>query len=111
MIYGIKEVVTCLLGTDIAGRKFAVYPDDTLLVSYPRSGNTLTRFANLLHPDVEVSFANIERLIPDSASQSSRVLKRTPRRALHRLFQHLFVTATQKIRAFAAREPTATFSP
>jgi hypothetical protein len=95
LIYGIKQVVTYLLGTDIAGRRFAVYPDDTLLVSYPRSGNTWTRFliANLKHPDVEVSFANIERLIPDTSSQSSRALKRTPRPRLvktHEYFDHRY---------------------
>jgi len=95
MLYGIKTVVTYLLGTDIAGRKFAVYPDDSMLVSYPRSGNTWTRFliANLLHPDADVSFANIERLIPDTSSQSSRALKRTPRPRLiktHEYFDHRY---------------------
>ena len=80
MLYGLKVVVTYLLGTDSAGRSLAVYPDDTFVVSYPRSGNTWTRFliANLVHPDKKVSFANIERLIP-STLQSNRTLKRTPR--------------------------------
>jgi Sulfotransferase domain len=95
MIYGIKQVVTYLLGTDIAGRKFAVYPDDTLIVSYPRSGNTWVRFliANLLHPDADISFANIEQLIPDTASQSNRALKRTPRPRIiktHEYFDHRY---------------------
>jgi hypothetical protein len=95
LIYGLKMVVKYLLGTDIAGRRFAVFPDDTLLVSYPRSGNTWTRFliANLTHPDEEVSFANIERLIPDTSSQSSRALKRTPRPRLiktHEYFDHRY---------------------
>jgi hypothetical protein len=65
----------------LAGRNLAVYPDDTFLVSFPRSGNTWTRFliASLAHPGTEVTFTNIERLIPDTASQSSRTLKRTPR--------------------------------
>jgi hypothetical protein len=95
VIYGIKQVVRYLLGTDIAGRRFAVYPDDTLLVSYPRSGNTWTRFliANLMHPDVDVSFANIERLIPDTTAQSSRTVKRTPRPRLiktHEYFDHRY---------------------
>lgn len=81
MIYGIKVVAKYLLGTDIAGRNFAVYPNDTFVVSYPRSGNTWTRFliANLVHPDKKVSFTNIEKLIPDTSSQSNRALKRTPR--------------------------------
>lgn len=81
MLYGIKYVCKYLLGKDLAGRNLAVFPDDTFLVSFPRSGNTWVRFliSNLAHPDVEISFTNIERLIPDTSSQSSRTLKRTPR--------------------------------
>jgi len=81
MIYGVKRVITYLLGTDIAGRSLAVYPDDTFIVSYPRSGNTWTRFlvANLMHPEQLVTFANIERMIPDCEAQSSRYMKRVPR--------------------------------
>lgn len=81
MIYGGKVILKYLLGTDIADRNLAVYPDDTFVVSYPRSGNTWTRFliANLVFPSENVSFANIERLIPDTSSQSNRALKRTPR--------------------------------
>jgi hypothetical protein len=80
MIYGIKRVVKYVLGHDIAGRTLGVRPDDTFIISYPRSGNTWTRFlvANLLHPDTEVSFANIERLVPDAEAQSSRYLRRIP---------------------------------
>ena len=80
-MYGIKTVLKYLLGSDIADRDVAVYPDDTFLVSYPRSGNTWTRFliANLLHPEIEVGFANIDSLVPDTAALSSRTLKRVPR--------------------------------
>jgi Sulfotransferase domain len=81
VMYGIKTVVKYLLGRDIADRDVAVCPDDTFLVSYPRSGNTWTRFliANLLHPETAVGFANIESLVPDTAALSSRTLKRVPR--------------------------------
>jgi hypothetical protein len=81
MIYGIKTVLKYLLGTDIADRNLAVYPDDTFVVSYPRSGNTWTRFliASLVFPSEVVTFTNIERMIPDTSSQSNRALKRTPR--------------------------------
>lgn len=95
MIYGIKIVLKYLLGTDKAERNFAVYPDDTFVVSYPRSGNTWTRFliANLVNPDESVSFKNIERLIPDTSSQSNRALKRTPRPRIiktHQYFDHRY---------------------
>lgn len=95
MIYGMKVAIKYLLGTDKAERNFAVYPDDTFLVSYPRSGNTWTRFliANLMHPGKQVSFTNIERLIPDTSSQSNRALKRTPRPRIiktHEYFDHRY---------------------
>lgn len=95
MIYGAKVVIKYLLGRDRAERNFAVYPDDTFLVSYPRSGNTWTRFliAHLVHPDKEVSFRNIESLIPDTSSQSNRALKRTPRPRIiktHEYFDHRY---------------------
>jgi hypothetical protein len=95
MLFGIKSVVKYLLGTDIADRNVAVYADDTFLVSYPRSGNTWTRFliANLLHPEVEIGFANIDRFVPDTAALSSRALKRISRpRVLksHQYFDHRY---------------------
>jgi hypothetical protein len=95
MIYGIKTVLKYVLGVDIAGRNFAVYPDDTFVVSYPRSGNTWTRFliANLVHSDKDVSFTNIEKLIPDTSSQSNRALKATIRPRIiktHEYFDHRY---------------------
>jgi hypothetical protein len=95
MIYGIKTVLGYFLGTDRAERNFKIYPNDTFVVSYPRSGNTWTRFliANLLHPDLNVSFTNIERLIPDTSSQSNRALKATPRPRIiktHQYFDHRY---------------------
>jgi len=81
VLYGIKFVTSYLLGTDIAGRNLRVFPDDTFIASYPRSGNTWTRFliANLMYPEQPVTFANIESVIPDATALSSRALKRVPR--------------------------------
>ena len=95
MIYGIKTVLGYFLGTDRAERNFKVYADDTFVVSYPRSGNTWTRFliANLVHPEQNVSFTNIEKLIPDTSSQSNRALKATPRPRIiktHQYFDHRY---------------------
>jgi len=95
MMYGIKRIAKYLLGTDIAGRQIAVRPDDTFIVSYPRSGNTWTRFliANLLYADRRVTFANIERLIPDAEAQSNRYLKRVPGPRViksHQYFDHRY---------------------
>ena len=95
MIYGMRLVLGYILGTDKAERNFAVYPDDTFVVSYPRSGNTWTRFliANLMFPGENITFGNIERLIPDTSSQSNRALKRTPRPRIiktHEYFDHRY---------------------
>jgi hypothetical protein len=80
MIYSVKKLLKNALGLDIAGRTLAVRPDDTFIISYPRSGNTWTRFliANLLHPQEPVTFANIERLIPDAEAQSSHYMRGLP---------------------------------
>jgi hypothetical protein len=95
MLWGLKRAVKYALGTDVAGRNLAVYPDDTFLVSYPRSGNTWTRFliANLLHTDQPVTFANIERLIPDCEAMSSRFVKSVSRPRIiksHEYFDHRY---------------------
>jgi Sulfotransferase domain len=95
MIYGLKVVVKYMLGLDYAARNFKVFPDDTMIVSYPRSGNTWTRFliANLVHPNENVTFANIETLIPDTSAISNRALKAIPRPRLiksHEYFDHRY---------------------
>jgi hypothetical protein len=81
VLYGVKYVASYLLGTDVGGHNFKVFPDDTFIASFPRSGNTWTRFliANLMHTDRQVTFANIESMIPDSTALSSRAMKRVPR--------------------------------
>jgi len=105
MLYGLKSSVAYLLGIDLAGRNFAVYPDDTFIVSYPRSGNTWTRFllANLVFADKTVDFTNIEKLIPDTTSQSNLTLKRTPRPRIiktHEYFDHRYPKT-----AYIVRDP------
>ena len=95
MKYGIKTIVKYVLGRDIAGRTIAVRRDDTFIVSYPRSGNTWTRFllANLLYADRTVTFGNIEELIPDAEAQSSRHMKRVPSPRIiksHQYFDHRY---------------------
>ena len=62
-------------------RDITIFPDDVFLTSYPRSGNTWTRFlvGNLVHQDEAVTFLNVERLVPDMYKHSDRTLRHLPR--------------------------------
>jgi hypothetical protein len=64
-----------------AARGLTVYPDDTFLVSFPRSGNTWTRFliCNLMNPDDPVNFAQLESRIPEIYDVTDRNLRDFPR--------------------------------
>ncbi|SPE44729.1 putative Sulfotransferase [Candidatus Sulfotelmatobacter sp. SbA7] len=90
MIGELKYVLRNALGKDIAGRYFTTFPDDTFLVSYPRSGNTWTRFliGNLIQPSGSITFLNIERVIPDTNALSKSDLKRIPRPRILKSHQH-----------------------
>jgi hypothetical protein len=81
MLGQFKYAVKYALGLDHAGRHFTVFPDDTFLVSYPKSGNTWVRFllANLMYPNETVGFANINRLLPAPGVLSKRFLRKLPR--------------------------------
>src|SRR5258707_14687106 len=105
MIYGIRRVLKYALGRDIAGRTLAVRPDDSFIVSYPRSGNTWTRFlvANLIHPEQPATFANIERLIPDWEGMSSRYVKRVPRPRI--IKSHEYFDPRYKKVVYIVRDP------
>ncbi len=73
--------VRVLSGRQNAGRGLTVFPDDTFLVSFPRSGNTWTRFlvCNLINPDQPVDFAGLEARIPEIYDVPDRILRRFPR--------------------------------
>jgi hypothetical protein len=68
-------------GLHAPGRNLKVFPDDIFLVSYPKSGNTWTRFliANLMYPEKNPDFANINDLIPDPEVMAKRDLERASR--------------------------------
>jgi Sulfotransferase domain len=69
------------LGLHIPHRSLVLLPDDIFLVSFPKSGNTWTRFllANLRFPDEPATWANIDRLVPDPTGTTKRDFDRMPR--------------------------------
>lgn len=86
IIAGVKRAC----GLHRPARNLAVYPDDTFVISYPKSGNTWTRFliANLIHPEEPATFANIDRLIPEAEELTKRQLDRLTRPRIMKTHQY-----------------------
>ena len=77
----LSKLARVVTGRQMAGRGVTVFPDDVFVVSYPRSGNTWTRFliGNLIYQDDPVTFANIETRIPEIYFNADRQLRRLKR--------------------------------
>ncbi len=77
----LSRVSDVLFRHTLLEREITIFPDDTFLTSYPRSGNTWTRFlvGNLIHPGAPVTFLNIEKIVPDMYKTADWVLRRLPR--------------------------------
>ena len=77
LVYGMKLI----LGRNVPGNRLKIYRDDIFIVSYPKSGNTWTRFliANLIYPEKNPDFSNINHLIPDPEALAKRTLDNLPR--------------------------------
>lgn len=105
MIRQLTHAAKYVLGKDVAGRNLFVYPDDTFLVSYPKSGSTWARFllAALANPSETVSFANIDRLLPSISSRSKRDLRNQARPRL--IKSHEYFDARYQNVIYVVRDP------
>ena len=81
MIRAAREALRVATGQKPAGRGITTFEDDVFIVSYPRSGNTWTRFliGNLVHTDTPITFANVEERVPEIYLFPDRVLRKLPR--------------------------------
>ena len=102
----LKHGILHVLGLVNAKRELTILPDDTFVVSFPKSGNTWTRFliANILFGDRQnVDFKNIEKLVPDiyQANDSTLLKIKTPRV----LKSHEFFDPRYKQVIYIVRDP------
>ena len=75
----IAQAGRVLTGRQMAGRGATIFADDVYLVSYPRSGNTWTRFllGNFLH-QTAATFSNIEQRVAEIYFNPDHVLRKLP---------------------------------
>jgi hypothetical protein len=88
---GVRRV----LGLEPPGKCLQIFPDDVFLVSFPKSGNTWTRFllGNLVSPDAQVTFTNVRTFVPYPDVTPRKIFDRMPRPRLiksHECFDPLY---------------------
>ncbi len=105
MIAKIGASVRHLLGHDPAGRNLLTFPDDSFIVSYPKSGNTWTRFlvASLIHCQEPMTFLKADKMIPSIDSQSRNFFKALPRPRV--IKSHFPFDQTYKRVIYIVRDP------
>jgi Sulfotransferase domain len=101
----LRYTARVLLRKNPAGRGLTVFPDDVFLVSYPRSGNTWTRFliGNLIYTDEPITFANVESRIPEIYLFNDPALRKLPRPRV--LKSHEYFDPRYRTTIYIVRDP------
>ena len=84
-------------------RDIDIFPDDRIICSYPKSGNTWVRFlvANLLSPHKQVTWSTIDEIVPSIGGMDQRHMAKFKRpRALksHQYYDHRYKRIVYVIR-------------
>jgi hypothetical protein len=105
MMEKLIRVVRRGLGLHHPGRNLEVFPDDVFILSFPKSGNTWTRFliANLVYPETPADFSNINRLTPDPEALSKREMAKMPRPRI--IKSHQYFDPRYKRVIYVVRDP------
>lgn len=63
----IIQITNIITGRVFPGREITILPSDVFIVSYPKSGNTWTRFliGNVIYQNSQLDFLNVEKLVAD----------------------------------------------
>lgn len=87
------------------GRSVQVFDDDVFIVSYPKSGNTWTRFliANLISGSNDINFNNVNGIIPDIYINQDRTL--TKQKSPRFLKSHEYFNPEYKKVIYIVRDP------
>ncbi|HYG74446.1 MAG TPA: sulfotransferase domain-containing protein [Planctomycetota bacterium] len=87
-----------------SGRGITVLPDDTFIVSYPKSGNTWTRFLiGALYFGKPMLFSNIEEKVPDIYQNTNKALLRVAQPRI--LKSHEYFEPRYRRVIYIARDP------
>ncbi len=105
MIEKLIRVVRRGLNLHHPGRNLEVFPDDVFILSFPKSGNTWTRFliANLVYPETPADFSNINHLTPDPEALSKREMARMSRPRI--IKSHQYFDPRYKRVIYVVRDP------
>ncbi len=105
MLTAAQNKLAALLKLAAPGRTLKVLADDVFILSYPRSGNTWVRFllASLISGHVDVSFLNIEKIVPDIYRNSELRLRMLRRPRILKSHEHFDVRYRRII--YVVRDP------